>query len=355
MRFLKKTMSAVLSIFVISNFTFCRALEQPANLEENKKSSSVFSYIIAGVSAVVSAIGFFALYNFLFSGNSDQNSESNKKHEPFILNSLNDKNNLISADVNSGNDNDYDEDKQKKDIQKNPEFFSFDLSENGATKKEENHGLGKPLRVPGVSGNIKAIHWNKHRCWWIASVLFLYYWSDFKGFIYDNAGNKFASVQNENCKSVLMDLNDIFKILDQCDGNICYITEDENRMNNYFSNLKKLESIAVVENDDNYPLLVDLLYFTFQNEPALKKFNLTAAESAVYNDKFTGKLYNVKFMLSNINGGHFYVYLLPYSAGKGFAIGRSTLPDEETISICDLAWNNHAHWPLVKVFKEFKQ
>ena len=188
----------------------------------------------------------------------------------------------------------------------------------------------------------------------MASVLFLYYWSDFKNFIYTNSDDDFVSIQNENCKSVLKDLREVFRILDSCDGNICYITNDEQRIKRYFSNLEKLVPIVVVDNDENYALLPDLLGLIFDNESVLKRFNVNAAESAVYNDKFTGKRYNVKFMLSNIDGGHFYVYLQPIDGGKGFAIGRSTLPDEETISICNLAWNNHAHWPLIKVFKGFK-
>lgn len=362
MKFFKKTTSVVLSVLMVSNFTFCRALEQPTDSEENKESSSIFSYIIAGASSVASAIGLFALYHFVFGRDSEQNSEPNKNPEPSDSHNLNDsKNNSIPADANSGNDNDnnyyYDEnkdnDKRKKDIQKNPESFSFDFSENNVPKKEENHGLGKPLRIPGVPANIKAIYWNKHRCWWMASVLFLYYWSEFKSFIYDNAGNKFASVQNKNCRDVLMDLNDIFKILDKCDGNVCYITEDESRMGKYFNNLKGLGNVVVVDNTPNFPLILNLLSL-FYDEPDLKRFNLETAEGAEYYDTFTGKVYDVKFMLSQIRDGHFYVYLEPIGGGEGFAIGISTTV-EDTINICDLAWNNHAHWPFIKVFKGFKE
>ncbi|MBQ2671911.1 MAG: hypothetical protein IJG00_03795 [Clostridia bacterium] len=282
MKFFKKITSVVLSVLMVSNFTFCRALEQPTDSEENKESSSIFPYVAAatGAGVAVAAIGLWAFCNRGY------------------------------------------------------------------------YNLGKT--IPNVPANIKAIHWNKHRCWWMASVLFLYYWSEFKDFIYDNVGDKFASVQNKNCRDVLMDLNDIFKILDKCDGNVCYITEDESRMGKYFNNLKGLGNVVVVDNTPNYPLILNLLPL-FYDEPALKRFNLETAEGAEYYDTFTGKVYDVKFMLSQIRDGHFYVYLEPNDGGKGFAIGISTLPDEETINICSLEWEGHPYYSLIKVFKDFKQ
>lgn len=282
MKFFKKTTSVVLSILMVSNFTFCRALEQPTDTdsEESKESSSFFPYVVAGAGAVAAGIGIFAFCNRGY------------------------------------------------------------------------RNLGKPLHIPGVPDNIKAIHWNKHRCWWMASVLFLYYWSDFKDFIYTNS-NDFADVQDENCKNLLRDLKEIFKILDSCDGNVCYITNDEQKIKRYFDNLRKFGLEAKGENFCE-AMLIPLLT-AFDGIHSLERFNIIAAENACYIDNLTGKKYNVKFMLSHSKGGHFYVYLQPIGGGEGFAIGIATLPDEDTIGIYDLEWTDRDSYSLMKVFKNIKQ
>ncbi len=274
MKFFKKITSAVLSVCMISNFTFCSALEQPTDTdsEESKKSSSFFPYVVAGAGAVAAAIGLWAFCNRGY------------------------------------------------------------------------YNLGKT--IPNVPANIKAIHWNKHRCWWMASVLFLYYWSDFKDFIYTNS-NDFADVQDENCKSVLRDLREVFKILDRCDGNICYITNDEQKIKRYFDNLRKF-GLEVKDGDYCEAMLIPLLT-AFDGIHSLERFNIIAAENACYIDNFTGNKYNIKFMSSGELGGHYYIYLESVNGGESFAIGRSTLPDEDTIRPGKLDCKDNPIQPFVKL------
>ena len=89
-------------------------------------------------------------------------------------------------------------------------------------------------KFPGI----KAIHWRDSLCWWIGSMLYLYYYTDFKTFVC--AGN-FENINNENLKNVLVDLRKIFGALDECDG-VCQITNDENKMNTYLENLNAFVS-----------------------------------------------------------------------------------------------------------------
>ena len=64
----------------ISNFTFSHALENSVEKTEEKKGTSIFSYIAAGAGAIASAIGLYALYALIFGEKSDssQNSPNEK-------------------------------------------------------------------------------------------------------------------------------------------------------------------------------------------------------------------------------------------------------------------------------------
>ena len=288
MKFFKKSISTLLSILIALNFTFCRA-------EEIKSSGHAEGEIEA----------------------SECTSEEIEPSE----NTNDNKSSILKYAIAGG-------------------------AATVATAAAVTAGIvaTRNKKYPGI----KAIHWRDSLCWWIGSMLYLYYYTDFKNFVcnpkhYD-LQNNFIGVKNENLNKVLLDLREIFGMLDECDG-VCQITNDKEKMNQYLNNLIALRdslrnNFQVPNNGQNlkdkqYHSPVARMIMDAVNKDA--RFvcgDLDAKYDRVYNDDNGNKVtehYKVKLMGDpTMRGYHCYVYLEPIDdsgnkmEGKaGFSLGRS--------------------------------
>ena len=199
-------------------------------------------------------------------------------------------------------------------------------------------------KYPGI----KAIHWRDSLCWWIGSMLYLYYYTDFKTFVcggnFENINNE--NINNENLKNVLLDLREIFGMLDECDG-VCQITNDKEKMNKYLGNLTCFVSkynddhcgvkngVLNLNDKKTHPPVALMIRNALKEENKLYDYNDDGAiYGRVYNDdngKEITERYKVKLMGDpTMWGNHCYVYLEPiYDSGNneegkaGFSLGRS--------------------------------
>ncbi len=254
MKFLKKSIAALLSILIALNFTFCRAeeikssgyaegeieasectseeIETSENKNDNK--SSILKYTIAGVVATVGTAA------------------------------------AVTAGIVATGNN----------------------------------------KIPGI----KAIHWRDNLCWWIASVLCLYYSDDFKRNL-ENYKNRARSNNQESLFNVLDDLENIFKELDECTGNVCQITKNKEKMNEYREHLQAYCGTRACENGKKLTDPGFHVEFATYIGTGLR-LNLN---QSTYTDN-NGNKYNVRLVFES---RHYYVYLEPIKENcKGIIIGE---------------------------------
>lgn len=284
MNLLKKSVSVALSILMVSNFTFCRALEKTEKLPNNKEESSLTSYILAGAAGAVSvaALAFGAAY--LFSGNNDS-SNGYVNNSPY----------------NYGNPGKHDYGNSGKNVSVN--------AKSG------------PVNIQNVPANIKAIHWKDNLCWWTSSVLFLYYSNDFRANL--NKYIKEHEANNPALTLVLSDLQEIFKILDDCNGNVCQITCDEGKMYSYLQNLQNFCGVEIYGNDDertscepnlNNGRSHTIFFLIISNSLGINLLDATHTDN-------NGHQYNIRLIQTK---RHYYIYLQPRENNcQGITIGKS--------------------------------
>lgn len=241
MKFIKKSMATLLSIFVALNFTFCRAEEIKYSEHTNDNKSSVLTYAVAGGAVVAAAV--------------------------------------TLGIVATGNN-----------------------------------------KFPGI----KAIHWRDNLCWWIASVLYLYYSDDFKR----NLGNYKNWARSNNRESlfyVLDDLENIFKELDDSNVSVCQITKNKEKMNEYCEHLQAYCGTRACENGEK--LTDPGFHLDFATYIGIDlRLNLN---QSTYTDN-SGNKYNVRLVFES---RHYYVYLEPTKENcKGIIIGKN-LCDTDAIKL----------------------
>lgn len=167
---------------------------------------------------------------------------------------------------------------------------------------------------------LKAIHWEENLCWWISSMLYLYYTPEFRNAIkaldIDKLPNNAETV-------VLKDLKEIFDALDDCQGNVLTIPTDKER--EYVNHLNKagfrdsfdMKEFVFGQYNDGQVLVRDI-WLRFYTRLELTKDKPTLSDE----------------LRQIITSGHYFVALK--HEGRWYAIGRAT-DDDDAVG----AWDNY--------------